>query len=103
MIRRPPRSTLFPYTTLFRSLNEFTDELNPRKEKPDLSIRNTDVYSFVLVIAEQALHLHHCFARHNNIHGLFCPLDFSGIMCQTVAISGDRTQPTWLDHQSHAI
>src|SRR3984893_12371767 len=22
MIRRPPRSTLFPYTTLFRSLNE---------------------------------------------------------------------------------
>src|SRR3712207_7254099 len=23
MIRRPPRSTLFPYTTLFRSLNEF--------------------------------------------------------------------------------
>src|SRR3712207_7039342 len=26
MIRRPPRSTLFPYTTLFRSQNEdFTD------------------------------------------------------------------------------
>src|SRR2546427_3557570 len=24
MIRRPPRSTLFPYTTLFRSLGEFT-------------------------------------------------------------------------------
>src|SRR2546430_6309172 len=24
MIRRPPRSTLFPYTTLFRSLNEDT-------------------------------------------------------------------------------
>src|SRR2546422_8430221 len=23
MIRRPPRSTLFPYTTLFRSLNTF--------------------------------------------------------------------------------
>src|SRR2546427_13165797 len=25
MIRRPPRSTLFPYTTLFRSLLEFGD------------------------------------------------------------------------------
>src|SRR2546429_6568697 len=25
MIRRPPRSTLFPYTTLFRSLLEGTD------------------------------------------------------------------------------
>src|SRR2546429_5360879 len=24
MIRRPPRSTLFPYTTLFRSLAEFS-------------------------------------------------------------------------------
>src|SRR3989475_10021569 len=27
MIRRPPRSTLFPYTTLFRSV-VFVDELN---------------------------------------------------------------------------
>src|SRR2546426_7517327 len=26
MIRRPPRSTLFPYTTLFRSLEEFVVE-----------------------------------------------------------------------------
>src|SRR2546429_3366964 len=25
MIRRPPRSTLFPYTTLFRSIVDFTD------------------------------------------------------------------------------
>src|SRR3712207_8085838 len=28
MIRRPPRSTLFPYTTLFRSL----EELDPREQ-----------------------------------------------------------------------
>src|SRR5256885_7331169 len=27
MIRRPPRSTLFPYTTLFRSLEEPTADL----------------------------------------------------------------------------
>src|SRR5689334_25208832 len=26
MIRRPPRSTLFPYTTLFRSLEEHRDD-----------------------------------------------------------------------------
>src|SRR5688572_31510681 len=25
MIRRPPRSTLFPYTTLFRSMGQWTD------------------------------------------------------------------------------
>src|SRR3989442_5879539 len=27
MIRRPPRSTLFPYTTLFRSMRKIADEL----------------------------------------------------------------------------
>src|SRR3712207_7839432 len=32
MIRRPPRSTLFPYTTLFRSADGQTDErLDPRE------------------------------------------------------------------------
>src|SRR3712207_6897502 len=30
MIRRPPRSTLFPYTTLFRSREE-TEPLTPRE------------------------------------------------------------------------
>src|SRR3989454_1363067 len=29
MIRRPPRSTLFPYTTLFRSKNQFTFQDTP--------------------------------------------------------------------------
>src|SRR5256885_9435243 len=32
MIRRPPRSTLFPYTTLFRSLGRFTGR------RPDLRL-----------------------------------------------------------------
>src|SRR2546429_6124522 len=30
MIRRPPRSTLFPYTTLFRSLGRVIDTVNAR-------------------------------------------------------------------------
>src|SRR3989475_12284369 len=29
MIRRPPRSTLFPYTTLFRSLSTLDEQLPP--------------------------------------------------------------------------
>src|SRR3712207_7020295 len=34
MIRRPPRSTLFPYTTLFRSVREaFDDVLRARQER----------------------------------------------------------------------
>src|SRR5256885_16504757 len=30
MIRRPPRSTLFPYTTLFRSLQKIETEMAPK-------------------------------------------------------------------------
>src|SRR5260370_26026685 len=36
MIRRPPRSTLFPYTTLFRSLafvEELLEQLPPRYQR----------------------------------------------------------------------
>src|SRR2546422_1111907 len=32
MIRRPPRSTLFPYTTLFRSRDEVTPRLAQQRE-----------------------------------------------------------------------
>src|SRR6266571_5551991 len=35
MIRRPPRSTLFPYTTLFRSLDEHPRRLHPRERLDD--------------------------------------------------------------------
>src|SRR2546422_4181302 len=51
MIRRPPRSTLFPYTTLFRSRVAF-DNLRPRypeerirleRKDADLSMRVMDI------------------------------------------------------------
>src|SRR5258705_12681746 len=31
MIRRPPRSTLFPYTTLFRSMNAWSGDPGPAR------------------------------------------------------------------------
>src|SRR2546421_8244009 len=40
MIRRPPRSTLFPYTTLFRSGN--------RRERASLALMATAAYSLLL-------------------------------------------------------
>src|SRR5438067_3206628 len=40
MIRRPPRSTLFPYTTLFRSLNVAYTELTPCRHRDRLPTRN---------------------------------------------------------------
>src|SRR2546425_10695441 len=35
MIRRPPRSTLFPYTTLFRSITERNAVTKPRERAVD--------------------------------------------------------------------
>src|SRR2546422_2709709 len=44
MIRRPPRSTLFPYTTLFRSLDQELDGPSHRRRRRsgsrDLRARN---------------------------------------------------------------
>src|SRR2546430_3363443 len=38
MIRRPPRSTLFPYTTLFRSSRIFRDLAKDQGGKPEATI-----------------------------------------------------------------
>src|SRR5258708_29833549 len=41
MIRRPPRSTLFPYTTLFRSIvREIPQVPPPRHKRAALSVRD---------------------------------------------------------------
>src|SRR3712207_7348786 len=42
MIRRPPRSTLFPYTTLFRSRRR---RMTPRRQpaRPDPALRRVEV------------------------------------------------------------
>src|SRR5215211_8767937 len=45
MIRRPPRSTLFPYTTLFRS----------RRHRPNRGLVWSTLAALVLVIAQGAL------------------------------------------------
>src|SRR2546425_7024181 len=43
MIRRPPRSTLFPYTTLFRSLRSIAGLERPRAG--EISVADRVVYS----------------------------------------------------------
>src|SRR3712207_8938129 len=50
MIRRPPRSTLFPYTTLFRS-----DQVQPNIRKPLLQRRPLAQRLLHPVLAEVAL------------------------------------------------
>src|SRR2546427_9081496 len=48
MIRRPPRSTLFPYTTLFRSVQAIVDQvLNNEASLVGLTtLRDYDEYTF---------------------------------------------------------
>src|SRR2546430_10947071 len=51
MIRRPPRSTLFPYTTLFRSLRNIGTHARPNFQFVDRnlnSLRRIKVLSFDL-------------------------------------------------------
>src|SRR3712207_7589369 len=42
MIRRPPRSTLFPYTTLFRSCTQFRARFTARLWERELGLRRVD-------------------------------------------------------------
>src|SRR5687768_18619263 len=53
MIRRPPRSTLFPYTTLFRSLRLREDDRRRQEpRRPELLLRERAADT---VVAEGAL------------------------------------------------
>src|SRR5690606_41658041 len=56
MIRRPPRSTLFPYTTLFRSNQDCFDQLH-RFALPELVGQALQVYRGHDAIAEGVRHL----------------------------------------------
>src|SRR5256885_3713099 len=54
MIRRPPRSTLFPYTTLFRSIRGYNEgEASPRDARGKLV--GAETYTLGTVEFEQAL------------------------------------------------
>src|SRR2546425_3169392 len=50
MIRRPPRSTLFPYTTLFRSL---VGDIKPETYLTLVTMHGTIMVFFVLTTAPQ--------------------------------------------------
>src|SRR5687768_18332147 len=66
MIRRPPRSTLFPYTTLFRSA--WPDSIPPRRRKPDTRIslgRSPQTWMRVLLRDDVVRWLNHECTRIN--------------------------------------
>src|SRR5436309_4797908 len=49
MIRRPPRSTLFPYTTLFRSMRGFEDSRLTRVFSPKLAPPSVELARYMLL------------------------------------------------------
>src|SRR3712207_7197118 len=57
MIRRPPRSTLFPYTTLFRSVERRLGQHQPGLDAVDLVARLADVVLGALGLRAQTLAL----------------------------------------------
>src|SRR3712207_7179577 len=46
MIRRPPRSTLFPYTTLFRSTRQFYDSLFKKEDDGSITPLLAESYEY---------------------------------------------------------
>src|SRR2546422_1330380 len=66
MIRRPPRSTLFPYTTLFRSLTDGADVL-PRELVPRMPDRPRQAGGTGSAIRER--HRDRKSTRLNSSHG----------------------------------
>src|SRR3712207_7983027 len=58
MIRRPPRSTLFPYTTLFRSvpvLGQDLDHVVDPRVVPDLHLREPEVGALARVARDDVV------------------------------------------------
>src|SRR2546422_7716700 len=51
MIRRPPRSTLFPYTTLFRSLGANLIAISP--QTPDHSLSMSEKHELAFPVIER--------------------------------------------------
>src|SRR2546429_446710 len=47
MIRRPPRSTLFPYTTLFRSMQEPQLHHDQKQEEAQRASGNEEILQYV--------------------------------------------------------
>src|SRR2546430_13671027 len=54
MIRRPPRSTLFPYTTLFRSEQVKRFERRIAVELAKAAVRSADGFRFLRTVLEMA-------------------------------------------------
>src|SRR5688572_32097031 len=85
MIRRPPRSTLFPYTTLFRSGVERADKLRAAEYVADLTGDLARI------------------ARENEFHTLGYLLDMAHLEAQNWAGNRSEEHTSELQSQSNLV
>src|SRR3712207_6880269 len=72
MIRRPPRSTLFPYTTLFRSLG-FRVEISRRSSKEVYQLGMETIPSESVCYPAKLVHGHIMDLIEKNVDTIFYP------------------------------
>src|SRR2546422_11424260 len=89
MIRRPPRSTLFPYTTLFRSLRERLARERAESEARDVRERVLEA-----VLAQVSIDLPESMVRHeveNILEDLTSRVRSRGLSLETYLRSEEHT------------
>src|SRR3712207_7414025 len=100
MIRRPPRSTLFPYTTLFRSGDVLARELvdDPRVHRPEHRAAVAGALGQAVDLAQQPLDLGRSEEHTSELQSrqyLVCRLLLEKKTNDEVAKSGDAGAEVW--------
>src|SRR3972149_7014558 len=103
MIRRPPRSTLFPYTTLFRSL---VDDATANDSDKTFTVPASTIWELLFVVDRKSTRLN---SSHSQIsYAVFCFNDTATTEIYTLSlhdalpISGRRRHGQRLRQDVHA-
>ncbi len=95
MIRRPPRSTLFPYTTLFRSA-ELSEWFNKNKPKKMSSLWDSGSWSFYHADIEVYVNVDRKSTRLNSSHQVH-------LVCRLLLEKKKNTNKTKMIYNSNNV
>src|SRR2546429_6108939 len=99
MIRRPPRSTLFPYTTLFRSLRLVADAMRQAVRAADIVGRlGGDEFGVLMPETDGAVAQDRKSTRLNSSHGYISYAVFCLKKKKTKHGQPAQTRPAWSKH-----